>query len=79
MDTNGVGKITALEEYSETSRAAKGNQLMALKDSQCGIIKAIEEGQTNLFLSVNNKSLVLKISDIPVQSRTTSGVILIRH
>ena len=79
MDTNGVGKITALEEYSETSRAVKGNQLMALKNSQCDIVKAIEEGQTNLFLSVNNKGLVLKISDIPVQSRTTSGVILIRH
>lgn len=79
MDTNGVGKITALEEYSETSRAVKGNQLMTLKNSQCGIVKAVEEGQTNLFLSVNNKTLVLKISDIPVQSRTTSGVILIRH
>ena len=79
MDTNGVGKITALEEYSETSRAVKGNQLMALKNSQCDIVKAIEEEQTNLFLSVNNKGLVLKISDIPVQSRTTSGVILIRH
>ena len=71
---DGHGKITNLNEFSITSRAVKGNQAM---NNQCVAIYAITDTCEKIFLSCNNKALVLNIKDIPIQSRLTSGVKLV--
>lgn len=77
IDNNGNGKITSLEDYPETTRATKGNQVMALKNSSCATVQAIRKDTNKCFLSVDDKGLTLNIADIPVQGRLTNGVRLI--
>lgn len=73
IDTQGRGKITPLEDFSETSRAVKGIQVMNLKEAQIALVHAIPSNQTQLFLMVNNKSVLCSVEAIPTQSRTTIG------
>lgn len=73
----GKGKITPLNEYNETSRGVKGNQVMTLKDEELALIYAIPMSKEKLYISTGNKAVLLDTSNLPVQNRTTSGVRII--
>lgn len=77
ITTTGKGKITPLEDFQITSRQVKGSQVMALKDEIIALIYAIPDDQEKIFISSNNKAVLLDIASIPVQGRMTSGVRII--
>lgn len=78
ISTSGRGKITKLEDYSETSRCIKGNGVIDLnEDEKLSSIGAILSDKDIVQISSNNKIVNLKIEDIPIQSRLTIGVKLI--
>ena len=77
ITSSGKGKISPLTDYSETSRAAKGNQIMALKDETIALIYALPASQEKVYLSTDNKAVLLDVSSIPVQNRVTTGVRII--
>ena len=77
ISTMGYGKITPIGDFSITSRAIKGNQVMNLKDGQLALVAAIPDTQEKVFVTANNKAVILDISSIPTQNRTTSGVLII--
>lgn len=74
---SGKGKITSLNDFSETSRAIKGSQVMNLKDDDLAVVYALPESQDKIFISANNKSVLLDTSIIPCQGRLTTGVLII--
>ena len=73
----GKGKITSLTDFNETSRAVKGSQVMLIKDEPVAVVYAVPETQEKLFISANNKAVLLDINSIPIQGRNTSGVRII--
>ena len=75
--SNGKGKITPIEEYSETSRGVKGNAVMALKNEDLATIAAILKDKEKIFISIGNKGLTIGVDTIPIQNRATNGVYLI--
>lgn len=77
ITTSGKGKITTIEDFSTTSRAVKGPQVMAIKDDNLAVIYAIPKTQTKLFISANNKAVLLNVESIPIQNRATIGARII--
>ena len=77
ITSSGRGKITAIEDFTETSRAVKGSQVMALKDEELATVYAVPTTQDKIFISANNKAVLLDIKNIPLQNRNTSGVSII--
>ena len=77
ITTTGRGKITKIEDFNTTSRAIKGPQVMALKDEVLATIFAVPETQERIFITTNNKAVLLNIDSIPIQNRLTSGVRII--
>lgn len=75
LGSNGMGKITPLEDFTITSRGVKGSAVMALKDETLAAVHAVS--QDKIFVTANNKAVLLDISTIPVQSRMTAGALLI--
>lgn len=73
ITTTGNGKITPIDDFTETSRGVKGNQVMNLKNDSLASIYAVPLEQEKIFISANNKAVVLDIKAIPVQNRVTSG------
>jgi DNA gyrase/topoisomerase IV subunit A len=74
---SGKGKITAIEDFNETSRAVKGPQVMSVKDDNLAAIYAVPFTQNKLFISANNKAVLLNVESIPIQNRATTGVRII--
>ena len=77
ISTSGRGKITELSEFTETSRGVKGSSIMNLKDEQLAAMSAITDETDKIFVTANNKAVLLEISTIPVQGRNTAGVQII--
>ena len=77
ITTTGKGKITPLNDFQITSRQVKGSQVMTLKDEIIALIYAVPDDQEKIFISSNNKAVLLDIASIPVQGRMTSGVRII--
>ena len=78
ISSSGKGKITKVEDYSETSRAIKGSLVQKLEDGEeLSTVYAVPEGQEKMFVSANNKAVILLSKDIPVQGKLTSGVRII--
>lgn len=77
ITTTGKGKITPLDDFQITSRQVKGSQVMTLKDETIALVYAIPDNQEKIFISSNNKAVLLDIASIPVQGRMTSGVRII--
>ena len=78
IDANGRGKITPVEDFNNTSRAIKGNQIMALKDDiDFAAAYAVPDSQQKIFVSANNKAVLLDVNSIPIQNRSTTGVRII--
>ena len=74
---SGKGKITRIEDFNETSRAIKGPQVMALKDEEIATVYAVPESQEKIYVTTNNKAVLLSIESIPIQNRVTSGIRII--
>ena len=77
ITTSGRGKITKIEDFNETSRGVRGPQVMNLKDEMLAVIYGVLDSQEKLFISANNKAVLLDINSIPVQNRMTTGVRII--
>ena len=74
---SGKGKITKIDDFNETSRAVKGPQVMALKEEIIATVYAVPETQEKLYITTNNKAVLLSIDSIPIQNRITSGIRII--
>lgn len=74
---SGKGKITPVTDFAITSRAIKGSQVMNLKDDKLAVVYAVPENQDKIFISANNKAVLIEASNIPVQNRSTTGVLII--
>ena len=77
ITTSGKGKITKIEDFNTTNRAIKGPQVMALKDDKLAAIYAVPATQEKIFITTNNKAVLLNIDSIPIQNRVTNGVRII--
>ena len=78
ISSSGKGKITKVEDYNETSRAIKGSLVQKLEDGEeLSTVYAVPEEQEKMFVSANNKAVILLSKDIPVQGKLTSGVRII--
>lgn len=77
ITTAGQGKISPLNEFNESSRGIKGSSIMNLKDEELAAIAAIPLDREKILVTSNNKSILLNLADIPIQSRVTSGVKII--
>ena len=77
VTTTGKGKITKIEDFNTTSRAIKGSQVMDLKTETLATVFAVPETQEKIFITTNNKAVLLNVDSIPIQNRITSGVRII--
>ena len=77
ITTGGKGKITPINNFNETSRAVKGSQIMDTKNEELAIVYAIPDTQEKIFISANNKAVLLDINTIPIQNRVTAGIRII--
>ena len=77
ITSGGRGKITAIEDFNETSRAIRGSQVMSLKDETLAAVYAVPETQEKIFISANNKAVLVDVTAIPIQNRATAGVRII--
>lgn len=77
ITTTGRGKITTIEDFNETSRGIKGSKVMNLKDEQLALVYAVPASQEQIFVSSNNKAVLLETNSIPIQNRMTAGVRII--
>lgn len=78
ITSTGKGKMTKVEDYNETSRAIKGSLVQKLDDEEdLAIIYAIPEEQEKVFITANNKAVILLTKEIPIQGKLTSGVRII--
>ena len=77
ITSSGQGKISPLDEFSTTSRGIKGLQVMNLREEELAAVVAVPLNKEKMFITSNNKSILLNIKDIPVQSRVTSGAKII--
>ena len=77
ISTSGKGKITPVEDFGETSRAARGQLVMTLKDEQLATVYAVVETQEKIYVTADNKAVLVDINTIPIQNRTTAGIKII--
>ena len=77
ITSGGRGKITPIEDFVLTSRAIKGLQVMSTKDEKLALVYAMPESQEKLFISANNKAVIVETNIIPIQNRVTAGVRII--
>lgn len=78
ITSTGKGKMTKVEDYNETSRAIKGSLVQKLDDEEeLAMIYAIPEEQEKVFITANNKAVILLAKEIPIQGKLTSGVRII--
>jgi DNA gyrase subunit A len=77
ITNNGKGKITSIADFPMTSKGIKGNQVMSLKNETLALVYAVPDDQEKLFISANNKAVILEVAAIPTQNRMTSGSLII--
>lgn len=77
VSQSGKGKITPVDSFSETSRCVKGPQVMDLKDEVLALVYAVPEGQDKVYITSDNKAVLIDVSTLPIQNRVTSGIKLI--
>ena len=78
INNNGRGKITKLEDFSSTSRGARGYIVQKIEDGESiSAIQAIRADSTKVDVIAGNKLTSMAVSEIPSQGRVTSGVSLI--
>ena len=50
---------------------------MSLKDDSLATVYAVPETQETIYVTTNNKAVLININSIPIQNRVTSGVRII--
>lgn len=75
--SNGNGKITSIDQYTPTARGVKGHQIMALKDNKLAAIYAVPDTQEKLYVTADNKAVLVDVNAIPINNRATSGLKII--
>ena len=50
---------------------------MELKDEKFALIYAVPDAQEKIFISANNKAVVIDVNNIPIQNRATGGIRII--
>lgn len=80
ITAKGYGKRTLIKEFSLANRATKGNLVCKYKEDDDYLASALLITQRDRTLIVNSKlsSLRIDINSIPVQSKATIGVQLIK-
>lgn len=80
ITAKGYGKRTLIKEFSLANRATKGNLICKYKEDDDYLASALLITQRDRTLIVNSKlsSLRIDINSIPVQSKATIGVQLIK-
>lgn len=80
ITSKGYGKRTLIKEFSLANRATKGNLVCKYKEDDDYLASALLITQRDRTLIVNSKlsSLRIDINSIPVQSKATIGVQLIK-
>ena len=80
ITAKGYGKRTLIKEFSLANRATKGNLVCKYKEDDDYLASALLITQRDRTLIVNSKlsSLRMDINSIPVQSKATIGVQLIK-
>lgn len=74
VSSAGKGKITALSEFTVTSRGTKGVLAQKFdKDESLNMIYLVAEDEASFNLLTDKTSVSLSIDDIPVQTRATAG------
>lgn len=75
----GKGKMTKLEDFSETSRAIQGPMAHHLEKGEfLSAVYSIIEDRDKVNVIANNKMVTIKIDEIPVQGKLTAGVKIIK-
>ena len=77
ISTNGRGKITPINDFNLTARGAKGSRVMDVKDEKIALVYAVPDEQEHIYISANNRAVLLRIKDIPIQNRVTAGILII--
>lgn len=78
INNNGRGKITKLEDFSSTSRGARGYVIQKIEEGESiSTIQAIRADSTKVNVIAGNKLTSMAVSEIPSQGRNTCGVSLI--
>ena len=78
INNNGRGKITKLEDFSSTSRGARGYVIQKIEEGESiSAIQAVRADSTKVNVIAGNKLTSMAVSEIPSQGRVTSGVSLI--
>jgi DNA gyrase subunit A len=75
---SGKGKITKFDDFNVTSRCIKGSQVMSIKDDKLAAIYAVPASQDKIFISANNKAILLDVNTIPIQNKNTTGISIIK-
>ena len=82
VSENGIGKISALEDYREQGRGGSGIKVSATTEKTGAMIGAFtlttEEKQSNslILISKSGQTIRVPLADVRVTGRTTQGVIL---
>lgn len=82
VSENGIGKISALEDYREQGRGGSGIKVGATTEKTGAIIGAFtlttEEKESNslILISKSGQTIRVPLSEVRVTGRTTQGVIL---
>ena len=78
INNNGRGKITKLEDFSSTSRGARGYVIQKIEEGESiSAIQAIRADSTKISVIAGSKLTSMAVSEIPSQGRNTCGVSLI--
>ena len=78
INNNGRGKITKLEDFSSTSRGARGYVIQKIEEGESiSTIQAIRADSTKISVIAGSKLTSMTVSEIPSQGRNTCGVSLI--
>ena len=76
MTEKGYGKRVKFEEFASKGRGGKGMAYMKISDQKGPVIsiKTVKENQELIIITESGMTLRIGVNDIPVQSRTASGV-----
>ena len=80
ISRNGYGKMTLISEYRVTKRGSKGIITMKINKKTGPLFKTlgVDNSQSILISSKKNKTIHINLKDIPVISRNSMGVKLIK-
>ncbi|NLT12389.1 MAG: DNA gyrase subunit A [Clostridiaceae bacterium] len=80
VSENGFGKRTEMDEYRTQSRGGKGLMTYKITDKTGPLVRIalVDENQDLLLINDNGVVIRLAVSEIPILSRVTQGVTLMR-